>query len=125
MQQMLNLQKKKTRKIKNKKKGKTKEYEIITLLFDCNMERKDISTDDKWKLEDMYPSLDEYNNDIIKIVSLSDKLLTYKGKILKNSKNLYEVLKLNEELDIITSRLYVYINMKLHEDTRISEFQEK
>lgn len=89
-----------------------------------NMERNEISEENKWNLEYLYSNEFDYNNDIVKIKDLTNKLLTYKGKILSNSDNLLKVLLLNEEIDIITERLYVYINMKLHEDTRISKYQE-
>ena len=88
------------------------------------MERKDISETDKWKLEDMYKDINEYNKDIEISKSLVNELIKYKNRVLESDKTLLEVLELNERLDVITGKLYVYINMRLHEDTRISEYQE-
>ncbi len=88
------------------------------------MERNKIEEKFKWNLEDLYGNIDEYNKDIEKVGKLVEKFISYKGKILDNSNNLLEVLELNEKIDMITNKLYVYINMKLHEDTRIGKYQE-
>lgn len=87
------------------------------------MERKDIDNKYKWKLEDLYSNIDEYNNDLKELEALVLKFIEYKGKILLNDNNLLDVLLLQEEIDRKTNKLYVYINMKLHEDTRKSEYQ--
>lgn len=88
------------------------------------MERSKIDNKYKWKLEDLYKSIDEYNEDIIKVDSLVTDLLNYKGKLLKDDKTLLNALLIQEQIDMITSKLYVFINMRLHEDTRVSKFQE-
>lgn len=88
------------------------------------MERIDIDDKYKWRLEDIYETLDDYNKDLEKLGKLTEKLISYKGKILENDKTLLEVMLLEEEIDMITSKLYVYINMRLHEDTRVGKYQE-
>lgn len=88
------------------------------------MERKQIDDEYKWKLEDLYKTLDDYNADIEKLSVLIDKFIEYKGIILNSDKTLLEALLLEEEIDMISNKLYVYINMKLHEDTRVSKYQE-
>lgn len=88
------------------------------------MERNKIDKKYKWKLEDLYSSLDEYNKDIEKLSKLVEKIVSYKGKVLESNKTLLEVLLLEEEMDMITNKLYVFINMRLHEDTRVGKYQE-
>ena len=88
------------------------------------MERIDIDNKYKWRLEDLYETLDDYNKDLEKLGKLTEELITYKGKILDSDKTLLEVMLKEEQIDMITSRLYVYINMKLHEDTRVGKYQE-
>ena len=88
------------------------------------MERNKISADYKWKLEDLYKNVEEYNKDIEVLGKLVEEFITYKGCITTSSNTLLETLQLNEKIDIITNKLYVYINMKLHEDTRVSKYQE-
>lgn len=88
------------------------------------MERKDIDNKYKWNLEDLYSNIDEYNKDIEVLGGLVEEFISYKGKILESDETLLKVLLLEEKIDSITNRLYVYINMKLHEDTRVGSFQE-
>lgn len=88
------------------------------------MERNKIDNKYKWKLEDLYESLDDYNKDIEVLGKLVEKLITYKDRILESDKTLLEVMLLEESIDMITSKLYVFINMRLHEDTRVSKYQE-
>ncbi|HOO67845.1 MAG TPA: oligoendopeptidase F, partial [Bacilli bacterium] len=88
------------------------------------MDRKKVSNIYKWKLEDMYKTISDYKTDIEVIKKQSKNLSNYKGKIMSNSSNLLKVLELDEKIGIITEKLYVYINMKLHEDTRVSKYQE-
>lgn len=88
------------------------------------MERKDIDKLYKWNLEDLYSSIDEYNKDIEVLGKLVSEFIEYKGKILESDETLLKVLLLQEKIDMITNRLYVYINMKLHEDMRVGTYQE-
>lgn len=88
------------------------------------MDRDKIDSKYKWKLEDIYKNLDEYNKDIEELAKLVTKFETYKGRILESDKTLLDVLLTYEKMEIVTSKLYVYINMKLHEDTRKGEYQE-
>lgn len=88
------------------------------------MERKDIDKTYKWNLEDLYSSIEEYNKDIEVLGKLVSEFIEYKGKILESDETLLIALLLQEKIDMITNRLYVYINMKLHEDMRVGTFQE-
>ena len=88
------------------------------------MERKDIDKTYKWNLEDLYSSIEEYNKDIEVLGKLVSEFIEYKGKILKSDETLLKALLLQEKIDMITNKLYVYINMKLHEDMRVGTYQE-
>ena len=88
------------------------------------MERKDIDKTYKWNLEDLYSSIEEYNKDIEVLGKLVSEFIEYKGKILESDETLLKALLLQEKIDMITNRLYVYINMKLHEDMRVGTYQE-
>ena len=88
------------------------------------MERNKIDNKYKWKLEDLYSTIEDYNKDIEKLSKLVEELVTYKGKVTSSSKTLLETLLINEKMDMITNKLYVFINMRLHEDTRVGKYQE-
>ena len=88
------------------------------------MDRDKIDSKYKWKLEDIYKNLDVYNKDIESLAKMVTEFETYKGRILESDKTLLKVLLIYENMEITISKLYVYINMKLHEDTRKGEYQE-
>jgi len=88
------------------------------------MERKDIENKYKWKLEDLYSSTFEYNKDLENLGLLVQDFIEYEGKVTEDDKTLLETLILQEKIDMTTNKLYVYINMKLHEDTRVGTYQE-
>ena len=88
------------------------------------MDRDKIDSKYKCKLEDIYKNLDEYNKDIESLAKMVTEFETYKDRILESDKTLLKVLLIYENMEITISKLYVYINMKLHEDTRKGEYQE-
>lgn len=88
------------------------------------MDREKIEEKYKWKLEDLYENKEVYDKDLIKLSELVDEFEKYKGKILENDNTLLETLLLDEKIDMLTNKLYVYANMKLHEDTRVGVNQE-
>lgn len=88
------------------------------------MERKDINNKYKWKLEDLYSNIDEYKLNIDKLLNKTDEFTKYKGNITKDDKTLLNALVLQEEIDRIINKLYVFINMRLHEDMRESIYQD-
>lgn len=88
------------------------------------MEREKISSKYKWNLNDIYSSIEEYYKDIELVKELVNKFIKYKGKIVKNSANLLKALELNEKINIILSKTYVYANMSLHVNTKDSFYQE-
>ena len=88
------------------------------------MERNKVEEKYKWKLEDLYSSIDEYNKDIEVLGKLVEEFITYEGRVTSDDKTLLHSLLLQEKIDRITNKLYVFINMRLHEDTRVGKYQE-
>ena len=88
------------------------------------MERNKVEEKYKWKLEDLYSSIDEYNKDIEVLGKLVEEFITYEGRVTNDDKTLLHALLLQEKIDRITNKLYVFINMRLHEDTRVGKYQE-
>lgn len=84
-------------------------------------ERKEISNEYKWDLDKMYPSKEAIEVDIAYIKEGLSKIARYKGKLSASSDNLYEALKLMEDISRKLSHYYVYTHMKHHEDTRNNE----
>ncbi|OXT05901.1 oligoendopeptidase F [Thermoanaerobacterium thermosaccharolyticum] len=85
-------------------------------------DRKDIDDRYKWRLEDIYESDKEWNEDFDKARRLIGELSNFRGKI-KDEKSLLDVLKLNEKLSMITERLFVFARMKRDEDNSNGKYQ--
>ena len=87
-------------------------------------ERNEIDNKYKWKLEDLYPDTKSWEESYEKISAQSDKYTSFCGKIAQDPETLIEFLKFNDEISMQAERLYVYANMKFHEDSRVSLSQE-
>lgn len=86
-------------------------------------QRSEIDSKYKWRLEDIYPDTIAWQADFDLLQSRMGELEKYKGRLGESAETLLECLALEDTLNIILGRLYVYAFMKQHEDTRISEYQ--
>jgi len=86
-------------------------------------QRSDIPEKYKWKLEDIYATDELWEADFTKLQSSLPQFATFKGKLGKSPKALLDCLKLQDSSGIIASKLWVYANMRLDEDTRVSFYQ--
>ncbi|MBR4195251.1 MAG: oligoendopeptidase F [Synergistaceae bacterium] len=81
-------------------------------------ERKDIPEKFRWNLEAIYPDFDawqkSYDDTSAKVEALKD----YAGKLGGGSATLLAFIKADEAVSLELERLYVYANMKSHEDLR-------
>ncbi len=86
-----------------------------------NEKRSNIDNNYKWDLKKIYDSKEKLEEDINKVKNLSNKFLTYKGTILKNSNILYDSITIYYEINRILEKLIVYSNLKYHEDMQVSD----
>ena len=63
------------------------------------MERNKVEEKYKWKLEDLYSSIDEYNKDIENLGKLVEEFMTYEGKLTSDANTLLNALILQEKID--------------------------
>lgn len=75
------------------------------------------------EFKSLYSSDSDWGGDFAELKRLSEKIVSYKGKIAKSSKTLLDVIKL--KLDIIrkSDNISTYAKMKLDEDTREDKYQ--
>lgn len=85
--------------------------------------RSEISSEYKWKLEDIYSSDSLWEEDFKKVKEMAGKLSGLKGKLSKSSKELLECLELDVSMNRLFEKVYVYANMRSHEDTTNSHYQ--
>ena len=88
-----------------------------------NKERQNIDDKFKWNLDSLYKSEDIWEQDFNKSKEITKKLMEFKGKIAESADNLFEVLKLSDEIGRIIENLYTYAKMSLDEDTKVSKYQ--
>ncbi|RKX24436.1 MAG: oligoendopeptidase F [Candidatus Zixiibacteriota bacterium] len=88
-------------------------------------QRSDIDDQFKWKLEDIYPSIDDWENDFAFLDSNIARLEKFKGHLGDSPDNLLACFKLRDSLETIEGKLYVYAYLMLDEDNRVSECQER
>lgn len=90
----------------------------------CDMKRSEQKTENTWKMEDIYPSMEAYEEDVKRLQRLSDRYAAMKGTLGDGAQALLQVLKLGEEIRMLYSELAVYANQKNHEDTGNAVYQK-
>jgi oligoendopeptidase F len=85
-------------------------------------ERSEIDERYKWRLEDIYENEELWEEDYKKVKDLLKEIVKFKGKI-KTSKDLLEVLKLNDQIGMIASKIFAYARMRRDEDNTNSKYQ--
>ncbi len=78
----------------------------------------------QWRLEDIYPGIDEWNQDVERIKELLAELETYEGRLSESAEVLAEFLQKKEYVEKMVEAVYVYANQKYHEDTTAEESQK-
>lgn len=84
-------------------------------------ERNEVSDEFKWKITDLYADDDLWQADYD---SISKKILSiskYKGKI--TTENILKLFKLKDKIGNVVEKLYVYANLKAHEDSSNTFYQ--
>ncbi len=98
----------------------------LSLLAETTRIPQRSDTDDKykWNLELIYPDPESWENDYDMLDENYGHLESYKGRLAESGDILYECLKLNEEIGILSDKLRTYAGLKLSEDMRVSSRQE-
>ncbi len=86
-------------------------------------ERNAANAKDQWDINVMFPTKELLENEFVKIDTLIEKLLVFKGQLMQSPENLFEALTLQLEIARILENVSTYSKMKLDEDTRISDNQ--
>ena len=84
--------------------------------------RSEIPAEYKWKLEDMYQTEADWRKDIDVVTAQLETISSLQGKLI-TGEALETCLNRLFSAGEIISRIYVYANMKLHEDANVSASQ--
>lgn len=86
------------------------------------MKRQEVPAEARWKLEDLFPSQQAWDQEYQLVKEQLGKIAAYHGK-LTNASAVKECFVLEDEISLHTERLYVYANMHHHEDTAEPTYQ--
>lgn len=92
--------------------------------MDKLLKREDVKTSDKWDIESIYKSLDDYNKDYNKVKNNIDKLSKMQDKFLNSSTSFKELLLIDSKTARLLEKLYTYAARKYDEDTGNTTYQE-
>ncbi|UHA72589.1 oligoendopeptidase F [Paenibacillus sp. 481] len=80
------------------------------------IKRSDVPQENRWRLEDILGSQAEWEKEYTLVHQLVEKMKQYQGK-LSDVQTLKACFELEDDISLHTERLYVYANMRHHEDT--------
>lgn len=86
------------------------------------IERKNVKSEDKWRTEDLFCDIESWEKEYSECEELILKLGKYKNKL--NIENMFVIFELDEKIGKMADRLYVYANLKSHEDMGNNFYQE-
>lgn len=87
-------------------------------------QRKDIPSEDKWAIEDIYPTDEAWESDFDEAKKMPGQIAAYKGRLCTDSAALLQYLKADDEMTVMLESLIEYAQRKNDEDTRVSKYQD-
>ena len=88
------------------------------------LKRNDVKIENTWALEDIYASDNQWEDELLQVLELCDKLALYEGHLTESAEKLYNFLLSEEKADILFGRVYIYANQALHVDMNNSKYQD-
>ncbi len=85
------------------------------------MNRKDVKTEYKWSLEDIFATDGEWETAFAAFGKSAGSIAAFAGKLADRDK-LIDCLKKSDELDLEAERLYVYCNMRRDENASVEKY---
>ncbi|GAB6860401.1 oligoendopeptidase F [Haloplanus litoreus] len=86
-------------------------------------ERSDIDAEDKWDLESIFTTDEDWEAAFEDVRERVNDLADYEGRVTESPETLRELLELREDLLRDVSKVSTYANLRSSEDTRESEYQ--
>ena len=85
--------------------------------------RAEVPVEMTWDLTSIYKTNELWEIDFAKVTQLLPKIKGFQGKLSESATTLLEALTLVDQAAEILGRLYVYANMRSHEDLNDSTYQ--
>ncbi|MCX8129804.1 MAG: oligoendopeptidase F [Clostridia bacterium] len=85
--------------------------------------REEIDNRYKWKLEDIYESIEKWEEDFKTVKQLLGKVAAFRGHLGERTDKLLSCLRLSDELTSLSDKLFVYSRMKRDENNTDPAYQ--
>lgn len=85
--------------------------------------RKDVPEELTWRLEDIFPTDEAWEQEYQEVKELTKEAPKYKGKLGESANDLYEALQFQDNVFERLSKLYTYAHMRYDQDTTNSFYQ--
>jgi oligoendopeptidase F len=85
--------------------------------------RTEVPVEYTWNLESIYPTNDAWEHDFARIIALLPELAAFHGRLAESGQTLLDALRTRDQAAEPLGRLFVYAQMRLHEDTTSSFYQ--
>lgn len=92
--------------------------------MDKILTRDEIKEEDKWDVDMLYQTKEEFDKDYQQIQNMINELANYKDTFLKTKENFKQMLLLNEKTSRLLEKLYTYANLKSNENMDNPMYQE-
>ncbi|MFD2613265.1 oligoendopeptidase F [Paenibacillus gansuensis] len=84
--------------------------------------RTEVPAEHQWKLEDLFESQEAWDKEYQTVKEQSKQIAEFQGK-LTDAGAVKQCFEMEDQLSLHTERLYVYANMRHHEDTAEPKYQ--
>ncbi|NNU84714.1 oligoendopeptidase F [Geobacillus sp. BMUD] len=85
--------------------------------------RSEIPVEETWRLEDIFPTDDAWEEEFRQVKEMIPKLGEYKGRLGESPEVLYEALQYQDDVSMRLGKLYTYAHMRYDQDTTNSFYQ--
>lgn len=85
--------------------------------------REEIEAKYKWKLEDVYQSDSQWEEDFKKVQGMAGEVTSFKGRLAGDMKTLLECFKFSEQMLALNDKIFVYARMRRDENNALSKYQ--
>ncbi|NSL51454.1 oligoendopeptidase F [Calidifontibacillus erzurumensis] len=85
--------------------------------------RSEIPVEDTWRLEDIFPTDDDWEIEFKEIKNMIPTIEQYRGKLSESAETLYQALHTQYEISKRLGKLYTYAHMRYDQDTTNSFYQ--
>jgi oligoendopeptidase F len=85
--------------------------------------RSEIPQEYTWNLESIYPANAKWEEDFARVTGLLPEIRSYQGRLGESGAVFFEALQRRDAAYEVWGRLFVYANMRMHEDSTNSTYQ--